>query len=80
MRETERRVRDQRPPVSLALLKAHEQSQIAYWFRYFSTKAHLEPELHDVPREVRARMEWWYTASAEHEQEWRAAGRPRAAI
>ncbi len=80
MREAERRVRDQRPPVPLALLKAYEQAQIAYWWRYFSTKMHLEPELHDVAREVRARMEWWYTSSAEHEEEWRAAGRPRAQI
>lgn len=80
MRETERCVRDQRPPVLLVLLKAYEAAQIAYWFKYFSTKAQLEPALQDVAREVRSRMEWWYTASAEHEQEWRAAGRPRARI
>jgi hypothetical protein len=80
MRDAERRVHDQRPPVALALLKAFEQAQIAYWFKYFATKAQLEPELHDVAREVRSRMEWWYTASAEHEEEWRAAGRPRAQI
>lgn len=78
MRDAERRVRDQRSPVALALLKAHEQAQLAYWFKYFATKAQLEPALSDVAREVRARMEWWYTSSAEHEEEWRAAGRPRA--
>lgn len=80
MRETERQVRDQRPPVALPLLKGHEHAQIAFWFKYFTTKAQLEPELHDVPREVRARMEHWYMGSAEHEEHWRAAGRPRAQI
>lgn len=78
MRESERRVRERRPPVPLALLKTHEQTQLAYWFKYFTTKAEFEPALSDVAREVRARMEWWYTSSAEHEEEWRAAGRPRA--
>jgi hypothetical protein len=80
MRDAERRVRDQRPPVALALLKAYEAAQIAFWSKYFATKGQLEPELHDVAREVRSRLEWWYTASAEHEEEWRAAGRPRAQI
>ncbi len=80
MRRAERRVRDQRPPASLASLKDHERAQIAYWSAYFRTKSQFEPELFDVAREVRARMEWWYTSHAEHEEAWRAAGRPREAL
>lgn len=77
MRQAERRVHDQRPPVPLALLKDYERAQITYWFSYFKTKSQFEPELHDVAREVRARMAWWYDSHAEHEEEWLAAGRPR---
>jgi hypothetical protein len=80
MRTTERRVRDTRPPVPLALLKDHERAQIAYWFKYMKARAHFEPELRDVAYEVRCRMEHWYTMSAEHEEEWVRAGRPKEPI
>jgi len=77
MRVAERRVKSVRPPAPVALLKEHERAQIAYWWSYFQTRGHLEPEVRDVAREVRARMDAWYTYSAEHEEAWRAAGRPR---
>lgn len=79
MRRAERAIRLHRSPVPLALLKAHEHAQIAYWWKYFSTKAHFEPEVRDVSREVRARLQPWWTM-ATTEEAWRQAGDPRAAV
>jgi hypothetical protein len=76
MRESERRMNAVRSPTPIELLKAYERAQIAFWFRYISVKATLEPELRDVAHEVRCRLDFWY-ASAEHEPSWVAAGRPR---
>jgi hypothetical protein len=56
MRRAERALRLHRSPSPLALLKAQEHAQIAYWWKYFTAKAHFEPEVRDVAREVRARM------------------------
>lgn len=80
MRAAERAAKEARSPVPLSLLKAHELAQIAYWWRYFATKSTMEPELHDVAHEVRSRLDAWYRFHAEHEEAWRAAGRPRAAL
>jgi hypothetical protein len=78
MKLAERAVRQMRPPVSLALLKAWEQAQILYWFKYVMARGQIEPEmLRDPPKEVRDRMHQWYQYTAEHEQEWVRAGRPR---
>lgn len=77
MRLAERRIRDTRSPAPLALLKDYERAQIAYWFRYIGTRVHFAPELRDVAHEVRSRMDAWYRMTAEHEQEWVRAGRPR---
>ncbi|HEY3493645.1 MAG TPA: hypothetical protein VGK73_03120 [Polyangiaceae bacterium] len=80
MRAAERRQHAGRPPIPLELLKAYERAQIAYWFRYISAKLPLEPELSNVPHEVRSRMEQWYTMVVEYEPAWIAAGRPRERI
>lgn len=80
MRRAERAIRLTRSPAPLALLKDYERAQIAYWFRYFTTKAHFEPAVRDVALEVRSRMDGWYRMSAENESEWVHAGRPREAI
>lgn len=77
MRRAERAMKKVRPPAALALIKDYERAQIAYWTRYFTTKAVLEPVVADVQREVRARLESWYTMGADHEAEWVRAGRPR---
>jgi hypothetical protein len=75
----DRRAKDARSPCPLSLLQAYEAAQIAYWRRYLATRAWFEPELgQDPTMEVRKRMEQWYVYSAEHEEAWRAAGRPRA--
>ena len=75
----DRRAKDARSPCPLSLLQAYEAAQIAYWRRYLATRAWFEPELgRDPDMEVRKRMEQWYVYSAEHEEAWRAAGRPRA--
>jgi len=76
MRNAERAIRDVRSPTPIGHLKAYERAQIAYWFKYIGTRAHFEPELHDVAHEVRSRMQFWWT-SMESEEEWRKAGRPR---
>jgi len=80
MRAAERATRAVRPPCSLALLKAYERAQIAYWKAYVSVRAQLEPEMRDVGLEVRSRMDAWYRYSAEHEAEWVRAGRPREPV
>lgn len=79
MRRAERAIRYHRSPTPLAVLKAYEQAQIAYWFKYIGTKAHFEPELRDVAFEVRSRMQFWWTQMTS-EEEWRKAGNPRATI
>lgn len=79
MRVAERRIRDHRSPTPLAVLKGYEQAQIAYWFKYIGSRAHFEPELRDVPMEVRSRMGFWWT-QMESEEEWRKAGSPRAPL
>lgn len=80
MRAAERAARAVRPPVPLALLKAYERAQIAYWTAYVTARAQLEPEMRDVGLEVRSRMDAWYRFSAEHEPEWVRAGRPREPV
>jgi hypothetical protein len=75
----DRRAKAARSPCPLPLLKAYEAAQLAYWRRYLATRAWFEPELgRDPEMEVRKRMEQWYVYSAEQEQAWVAAGRPRA--
>ena len=75
MRESERRMNAARM-TTLDLLKGYERAQIAYWFRYISVRATMEPELRAVAHEVRSRLAYWYQ-SVEHEPAWVAAGRPR---
>jgi hypothetical protein len=79
MRRAERAVHATRSPTPLALLKAYETAQIAYWTRYCSAKAAYAPELRNVPLEVRSRMQHWWT-QMECEEEWRRAGSPRAKV
>lgn len=79
MRAADRSVRAARSPCPLPLLVAYEAAQIAYWRRYLTARAWFEPELgRDVEMEVRRRMEQWYQYSADQEQAWVQAGRPRA--
>ncbi|HEY4055184.1 MAG TPA: hypothetical protein VGM39_01205 [Kofleriaceae bacterium] len=79
MRAAERDRRLMRPPVSLALIMAWEQAQIAYWRKYVAVRSQFEPILaRDPEMEVRSRMQQWYEWTAEHEEEWRNAGRPRS--
>jgi len=80
MRQSERRMKAHRSPTPLAALKDYERAQIVYWWKYFTTKGTMEPEMRDTRLEVSSRMEQWYRFSAEHEEQWRAAGRPREAI
>jgi hypothetical protein len=80
MLAAERAIRAVRPPCSLALLKAYERAQIAYWKAYVSARSQLEPEMRDVGLEVRSRMDAWYRYNAEHEPEWVRAGRPRELV
>lgn len=80
MRAAERATRAVRSPCPLALLKAYEHAQIAYWKTYVSVRAELEPEMRDVALEVRSRMDAWYRLNAEHEAEWVRAGRPRERV
>lgn len=79
MRAADRRMRQARSPRPLAVLKDSEAAQLAYWRRYLAARAYFEPELaRDPELEVRSRMEQWYLYTAEQEESWRAAGRPRA--
>jgi hypothetical protein len=79
MQAAQRRASAARSPCPLYLLKAYEAAQIAYWRKYLATRAWFEPELgRDPEMEVRKRMEQWYVYSADQEEEWRSAGRPRA--
>jgi len=81
MKAAERRVKDMRPPHSLDVVVAYERSQITYWRAYLGVRAQLEPTLsRDPALEIRSRMEQWYVYSAEFEEEWVAAGRPRSPI
>jgi hypothetical protein len=78
MKNAERAMRAYRPPYPIEAIKANERAQITYWFKYISVRSQFEPILaRDPAREVRDRMEQWYTMFAEHEESWRAAGRPR---
>lgn len=78
MKQAERAMRAYRPPYPIEAIKANERAQITYWFKYISVRSQFEPILaRDPAREVRDRMEQWYTMFAEHEESWRAAGRPR---
>ncbi len=78
MQDAEDAIRDTRSPTPLALLQAYEHAQIAYWMRYFSTKGSMVPEIeNDIERSVRSRLESWYAHTAEYEEAWRNAGRPR---
>lgn len=81
MRAAERRLHALRPPRELGVIKDSERSQIAYWRSYLAVRSQLEPELaRDPAREIRSRMEQWYTTTAEFEEAWVRANRPRDAI
>jgi hypothetical protein len=81
MRAAERALHAVRPPRPLAVIKAYEQAQIAYWRRYLAVRAQFEPVLaRDPSLEIRSRMEQWYVSSAEYEEAWVAAGRPRERV
>jgi len=79
MRAAEHALHRVRPPRYLAIVQAYEAAQIAYWRKYIVARAYFEPELgRDPAMEVKKRMEQWYLYSADHEESWVAAGRPRA--
>ncbi|MBK7534257.1 MAG: hypothetical protein IPI49_02585 [Myxococcales bacterium] len=79
MQAADRRMRAARSPRPLAVLRASEAAQITYWRRYLTARAWFEPELgRDLEMEVRRRMEQWYQYTADQEEAWVAAGRPRA--
>jgi hypothetical protein len=81
MRQADHAIRRHRGPATIQLLKDYERAQIAYWMVYVRARATFEPEMgRDLGFEVRSRMEGWYRMSAEHEQAWVAAGRPREVI
>ena len=80
MRIAERRMKAHRSPTPLASLKEYERAQIAFWRKYCTAKAEMVPEMQDVALEVSSRLDQWYRLSAEHEEEWRNAGRPRERI
>lgn len=78
MRAAERAMHALRPPRPLAPVKAWELAQIAYWRRYLQARSWFEPELaRDPAMEIRRRMQAWYESTAEFEEGWVAAGRPR---
>lgn len=80
MRIADRAAREARSPTPIHLLKAYERAQIAHWFKYLEAKALWEPELRDIPHEVRSRMEQWYRMFADYQPEWVKAGRPQEPI
>jgi len=81
MRAAERALHAVRPPRPLAPLQAYERAQLAYWRAYLKARARFEPALaRDPELEIRKRMEQWYVYSAEFEDAWVAAGRPRSPI
>jgi hypothetical protein len=70
MRAAERALAAVRPSESgarpLALVKAVERAQIAYWRAYLKARAWFEPELaRDPEMEIRRRMKHFYDASPE---------------
>lgn len=78
MCEAADRVHDARSPCPLPLLQAYELAQIAYWTKYFQTKAQMVPEIAaDVEENVRSRLQSWYMYNADHEAEWVRSGKPR---
>jgi hypothetical protein len=78
MRDADRAHRKVRPPKPLALIQAYEAAQIAYWRAYIAVRGRIEPVLaRDPVLEVKKRMDQWYEWVVEHEEAWRAAGRPR---
>ena len=80
MRNADRALRHARSPRPLDLIIASERAQIAYWRAYVSARAVNEPNLRDVAHEVRSRMDAFYNLSAEFEEAWRNAGRPRTPV
>ena len=79
LRVAERALREARPPKPLELVVAYEHAQILYWRDYLAVRSQFEPELaRDPAKEIRSRMEQWYTMHAEFEENWVKAGRPRA--
>jgi len=81
MRAAERALHAMRPPRTLAIVQAYEAAQITYWRKYISVRAEYEPILaRDPAMEIRSRMEQWYVYTAEFEEAWVAAGRPRAHV
>jgi hypothetical protein len=81
MRAAERALHAMRPPRTLAIVQAYEAAQITYWRKYLAVRARYEPILaRDPALEIRSRMEQWYVYTAELEEAWVAAGRPRAQV
>jgi hypothetical protein len=81
MRAAERALHAVRPPRPLEVIKAYERAQIAYWRHYLAVRSNFEPILaRDPALEIRSRMEQWYVSSAEYEEAWVAAGRPREQV
>jgi len=70
-----------RPPRPLDVIKSYERTQIRYWRMYLDVRSRYEPILaRDPALEIRSRMEQWYVSSAEFEEAWIKAGRPRELI
>jgi len=81
MRAALRALNAMRPPRTLAIVQAYEAAQITYWRKYLSVRAQFEPILaRDPSLEIRSRMDQWYRSSAEFEEAWVAAGRPRMPV
>jgi hypothetical protein len=78
MKAAERAMHAIRPPRPLAAVQHTERSQIVYWQAYLAVRSRFEPELaRDPAFEIRSRMDQWYRSTAEFEEAWVAAGRPR---
>jgi hypothetical protein len=80
MVRADRAFRTERSPRSLAALQRYERSQIAYWRVFATSLSKEDAAVHDIAHEVRSRMQGFYELTAEFEECWRNAGRPRAAI
>ncbi len=72
--------RERERDLTLPTFLRYERAQIAYWRAYTTALSREDPAVRDIAHEVRSRMEGFYERTAEFEEVWRNAGRPRAAI
>jgi len=66
MRIAERQYRQARSPAPFSVVKDYESAQVAYWTKYCSARAYLEPSMSNIGLEVSSRMQSWYRDSGEY--------------